>query len=180
MRFDFELKLGVSSSPSQSHKGELAMGDWARMMFQKLADREGRDHQRIQKEVLDRQQTLASAPELWEALSDMILEEVKELNEMRPGLVKIKDQVHGDQPSLSVSIVSAPKVVRILNLTFERDIPKISYSVLQPQGPNSQPLKITDSEFTFRVFREAVWLYGRDEETTVEDAVKLLLGYLVT
>lgn len=94
------------------------MGEWARTLFQRIADREGTDHMRIQKEVLDREQVLASAPSLWEVLTEQIVDEANDLNEMRPGLASIKDQVHGNSPSLSVSITSAAVARRTLRLAF--------------------------------------------------------------
>lgn len=123
------------------------------------------------KEVLDREQILASAPSLWEVLTEGITDEANDLNEMRPGLASIKDQIQGNSPSLSVSITSAAMARRTLHLAFNPNIPKITYNIFQPQGPTQKALQITEGEFTFRVIRESVWLYGRDEEIAVEDAV---------
>jgi hypothetical protein len=156
------------------------MGIWAKKLFQRIAEREGKDHARIQKEVLDREQVLASAPSLWEVFTEQIIDEVNDLNEMRPGLASIKDQVHSSSPSLSVSITSAAVARRTLNLAFKPTMPQITYRVLQPQGPTLSALEIAKGEFTFRVSRESVWLYAGSEETAIEDAVELLLGHLVT
>jgi hypothetical protein len=180
MAFDLKLTLSVSSSPSQFDKGVSTMGIWAKKLFQRIADREGQDHARIQKEVLDREQILASAPSLWEVLTEGITHEADDLNEMRPGLASIKAQVQGNSSGLSLSITSAAVAKRTLNLAFVSTIPKITYKVFQPQGPTAKALQITEGEFTFCVIRESVWLYGRDGEIAIEDAVSLLLGYLVT
>jgi hypothetical protein len=170
MPFDFKLSLSVSSSP-KSHKGELTMGQWANTFFDKLIEREGADHLKIQQQVLERQQILATAPELWQQVTDGIHQEVNDLNGMRPGLVVIK----GEGASLSVSTV-----VRTLTLAFNKDIPKIIYSVSQSQGPNLQPLKVVDKkEFTFAIFGGEVWLNEIDGKIGVGGAVQNLLNYLI-
>ena len=147
------------------------MGLWARKFFDKLVEREGIAHLKIQQQVLERQQILATAPELWEQLTDGIHEEANDLNGMRPGLVTIKEE------SASLSILTG---ARTLNLAFKKDIPKITYSVSQSQGSNLQPLKVVDNkQFTFGIFGGEVWLNGMDGKIGVSDAIQVVLGFLI-
>src|SRR3569832_784811 len=91
MAFDFKLSLSVSSSP-KFHRGESRMGQWADKYFDRLVELEGTEHLKIKQQVLERQQILAAAPDRWEGLVEGILEETNDLNNMRPGLVEIKDE----------------------------------------------------------------------------------------
>ena len=109
------------------------MGKWAKAAFERLKQREGKDHARIQKEVLERQQVLAEAPDLWSQLLDGITEEVDDFERLRPGLLEKNDDWGGSTPKLTVSTP-----VRMLTLTFNSDIPKISYSVLQVWSLNQR------------------------------------------
>ena len=146
------------------------MGEWARKFFDKVVEREGTDHLKIQHQVLERQQILATAPDLWEQMTRGIHEEINDLHDMRPGLVTIKELDAG----LSVSTGA-----RTLNLAFKKDIPKITYSVSQPQGSNLQPLKIVDREFTFGVFGGEVCLNGMDGKILVSSATQVVLAWLI-
>ena len=147
------------------------MGEWANRFFERLIEREGNDHLKIQQQVLERQQILATAPELFQQLTDGIHREANDLNDMRPGLVTIKH----DGASLSMSTG-----VRTLNLAFKKDVPKITYSVFQSQGASLQPLKVVDNkEFTFSIFGGEVWLNGMDGKIGVGGAIQNLLNHLI-
>jgi hypothetical protein len=147
------------------------MGLWANKFFDRLVEREGDEHLKIQQQVLERQQILATAPDLWEQLIHGIHEEANDLNGMRPGLVTIKEQ----GASLSVSTGA-----RTLDLAFKKDIPRITYNVSQSQGPNLEPLKIVDNkEFTFAIFGGDVWLNGMNGKIGVSGAIQNVLGFLI-
>lgn len=149
------------------------MGRWADKVFQKIVEREGESHDKIQKEVLDRQRVLASAPDLWRDLASGILGEAGDLNSKRPGLAKITN--NSDSTSASLSVAVGP---RKLALAFKKDIPKITYTVTESQGPRLDPLKIVDREFAIRVVNDDVWLWGMDGDITIHDAVQVMLGFL--
>lgn len=149
------------------------MGDWARRFFDNLVQREGDDHTKIQQQVLERQQILATAPELWKQLAYGIREEANDLNDMRPGLVTIKDEIGAASPNLSVSTGALT-----LKLAFKKDIPKIIYSVTQSQGPSLQSLQVVDKELSFRIFGGDVWLYREEGKIGTDGATQILLAYL--
>src|ERR1051325_6728895 len=107
MAFDFKVSLSLSSSPTShtlNQPRRLTMGKWADIVFAKIVEREGTEHYKIQKEVMDRERVIATAPELWQQLADEILEEANDLNSKRAGLVKIKDESHTGNLSISYGL----------------------------------------------------------------------------
>ena len=149
------------------------MGEWAKAAFKRLQEREGKSHDENQQRALDRQQILATAPDLWEQLTDGILEEVSDFESMRPDILKAQDERQTDLPRLSVTTP-----VRTLFLSFNRGIPKISYHVSQPQGYSLEALQIVKGDFTFRVGPVGVYLDRAGAQTAIPVAVRYLLDNL--
>ena len=151
------------------------MGEWAQDAFRRLKEREGEKHAENQRAALERHQILATAPLAWEKILEEIIEEAEDFDEMRPGHLQWDDDRYDQNPSIKVSTDA-----RRLTANFNKDIPQITYRVMQSQGPREKALQVANGEFTFRVSDQEVWIFSKTtSRMTVSDVVTELLDHLV-